>query len=108
MRNRSADFGGQLTELLLEGETTMDNLAASLRFQMGRRVINRTGLAGSYRVKMTFDGASGRGGPALTAPDGASPSIFTAMAEQLGLKLEGSRFDLDTLVIDRVERPTEN
>jgi uncharacterized protein (TIGR03435 family) len=108
MRNRSADLGGQLTELLLEGETTLDNLAASLRLQMGRRVINKTGLAGSYRVTMNFDGASGRGGPALTAPDGAAPSIFTAMAEQLGLKLEGSRFDLDTLVIDRVDRPTEN
>jgi uncharacterized protein (TIGR03435 family) len=93
---------------LLEGETTMDDLASGLRFTMGRLVVNKTGLAGSYGLTMNFDGMSGRGGPALSATDAEAPSIFTAIQEQLGLKLVASQAKRDTLIIDRLERPTEN
>jgi uncharacterized protein (TIGR03435 family) len=44
---------------------------------------------------------------ATPAPD-ASPSVFTAVQEQLGLKLESSRAEREVLVIDRLERPSEN
>ena len=48
-------------------------------------------------------------GPDITAPaPDAGPSIFTAIQEQLGLKLESSRALRDVLVIDRLEHPTEN
>ena len=57
---------------------------------------------------MNFDGMSGRGGPALSTADAEAPSIFTAIQEQLGLKLVASQAKRDTLVIDRLERPTEN
>jgi uncharacterized protein (TIGR03435 family) len=85
-----------------------DDLASGLRFVILRPVVNKTGLAGSYSLTMTFDGTSGRGGPALSATDAEAPSIFTAIQEQLGLKLVPSQAKRDTLIIDRLERPTEN
>jgi uncharacterized protein (TIGR03435 family) len=58
---------------------------------------------------MTFDRLAGLRGPQTDAsrPD-AAPSVFTAVQEQLGLKLESSRAMVETLVIDRFERPSEN
>jgi uncharacterized protein (TIGR03435 family) len=106
-RNFRGDKQGHLGSLL-EGEATMDVLVSMLRVSMGRLVVNRTALAGAYQITMNFDGASGRGGPPLAQTDVAAPSIFTAVQEQLGLKLESARVDVDTLVIDRLERPTEN
>ena len=44
---------------------------------------------------------------ALASPD-AGPSVFSAVQEQLGLKLESSKAMVDYLIIDRLERPTEN
>ena len=70
----------------------MDSLATFLRFPAARFVVNKTGLPGSYRVRMTFDMRAAMRGPdvAPPAPD-AAPSIFSASQEQLGLKLESSR-----------------
>jgi uncharacterized protein (TIGR03435 family) len=107
IRNLSGDRQGHLGSLL-EGETTMNDFVLGLRIAVGRRVVNKTALAGSYRLVMNFDAASGRGAPPLTPTEIAAPSIFTAVQEQLGLKLEGSQADVDTLVIDRLDRPTEN
>ena len=107
LRDSSGDRQGRLGDLL-EGETTMANLAMALRPSTGRPVVDKTGLSGSYRVTMNFDSMAARRGPdAPSAPD-AGPSVFTAVQEQLGLKLESSRAPLDTLIIDRLERPTEN
>ena len=102
------DRGGDRLGDLLEGETTMDNLATMLRVTAGRFVVNKTGLSGSYRVRMNFDSTAVRRGPdaAASAPD--APSVFTAVQEQLGLKLESSRASREILVIDRLERPTED
>jgi len=80
-----------------KGEATMETLASRLRGLAGRVVVNKTGLPGTYRVNLTFDSASDAG-----------LSVFTAVREQLGLKLESSRTERDVLVIDRLERPTEN
>jgi|RhiMetdeSRZDD1v2_1073273.scaffolds.fasta_scaffold86756_1 uncharacterized protein (TIGR03435 family) len=99
----------------IEGDTTMPVLARVLRAPSGRFVIDKTGLTGSYRILLTFDRASeqggrGRGrGPQTEAPTGdVAPSIFTAIHEQLGLKLEPAHAVRETLVIDRLERPSEN
>lgn len=106
-RNTFGDGGGAEGDLL-EGEGTMAMLANLLRLSAGRVVVDKTGLAGSYRVRMTYDQMSARRAPDAQIPDDAGPSVFVALPEQLGLKLEPSKTMVDTLVIDRLERPTEN
>jgi uncharacterized protein (TIGR03435 family) len=94
---------------LLEGETTIPNLADFLRVAAARPVKDRTGLTGSYRVTMNYDDLFRvRRGPDIDPVPDAAPSVFVALTEQLGLKLESSKTMVDTLVIDRLERPTEN
>jgi uncharacterized protein (TIGR03435 family) len=70
--------------------------------------VNKTGLTGYYRVNMTFDVIALR--RAQTAPDdpARAPSVFTALPEQLGLKLEPQKEAQPVLVIDHVEHPTED
>ena len=91
-----------------EGEGTMISLAQMLRIGAGRPVVDKTGLEGSYRVRMIFDMNFARRGPDVAAPPDAGPSVFSAVQEQLGLKLESSKTMVDMLIIDRLERPTEN
>jgi uncharacterized protein (TIGR03435 family) len=92
----------------LEGETAMADLALLLRVSVGRAVVDKTGLGGSYRVAMDYDMFGSRRGPDVaTSPDGP-PSVFTALQEQLGLKLQPATAIRDTLIIDRLERPSEN
>lgn len=80
----------------------------------GRPIINETGLKGNYDFALKWMPDEGRGqlagGPADAAPPGdtSGPSIFTALQEQLGLKLEARKGPVDTIVIDHVERPSEN
>ena len=91
----------------LKGELTLGNLAAILRQAAGRVVVDKTGLSGYYRVNLTF-ALMPIQGPGAPPPSDDVPSVFTAVREQLGLKLEPSRTERDVLVIDRLERPTEN
>jgi uncharacterized protein (TIGR03435 family) len=76
-----------------------------------RIVIDRTGLEGNFDIDLTFtpermpQGAPPPGAPPLTI-DPNGPSLFTALQEQLGLKLESERAPVEVLVIDHVERPT--
>jgi uncharacterized protein (TIGR03435 family) len=75
---------------------TMNNFLIFLSGTVERVVIDRTQLQGTYDVD--FDWSS--------EPGSDKPSIFTAVQEQLGLKLEPSRGPVDVLVIDHIERPT--
>jgi uncharacterized protein (TIGR03435 family) len=76
----------------------MPQVANMLIGQAGRIVVDRTGLSGNWQFILTF------------APEGATdanaPSFFTALQEQLGLKLEPTKASVDVLVVDRVEKPT--
>lgn len=93
----------------MEGDVTMEALTRLLRSSAGRLVVDKTGLTGSYRITLNYDRMAGLRGPQTGEPvPGAVPSVFTAVQEQLGLKLESSRAVRETLVIDRLERPTEN
>ena len=94
----------------MEGDTTMENLARLLRGVggAGRPVVDKTGLSGSYRIKAEFDRAAGQRGPDIESSPGSLPTVFSALPEQLGLKLVPSTAEREVLVIDRLERPTEN
>lgn len=95
------------------------NLAHLLSQQLGRIVLDSTGLTGNYDVTLKwtpddstpmFNGsADGSQGPAnAPSPDSAGPSIFTAVQEQLGLELKSQTGPVGILVIDHVETPSEN
>jgi uncharacterized protein (TIGR03435 family) len=66
---------------------------------VGRVVIDKTALRGRFDVDLDW-------GPAPGAPAESAPSIFTAVQEQLGLKLESQRGAVEVLVIQHAERPT--
>ena len=80
----------------------------------GRTIVDKTGFAGTFDAKMEYmpemaQGAPPTGDGAPPPPvENAAPSLFTALQERLGLKLESERGPVEILVIDRVERPTEN
>ena len=85
-------------------DTSMADFAAMLLENVDRPIVDRTGLKGAYdfTLKYTYD-------ESLTPADGsAPPGLFTAIQEQMGLKLEPVKAMTDVLVIDKVERPGAN
>jgi uncharacterized protein (TIGR03435 family) len=95
-------------------KVTADMLAADLSRFTDRHVLNRTGLTGEFDETLVFAGELQQGNDPLaniamapTDPSGP-PSIFTAVQEQLGLKLESTTGPVDVLVIDHVEEPSPN
>ena len=105
---------GQLTGQALP----LSALARLLTDQLGRTVVDKTGLPGNYDFTLQWtpdesQGAMFRGpdtGPQGSAPsaDPSGPSLFTALQEQLGLKLESQKGPVETYVIDHAEKPSEN
>jgi uncharacterized protein (TIGR03435 family) len=82
----------------------MKSLATMLSGGAGRLVLDKTGLTGSYDFTMTW---ASDDRPAAADVD-AGPTLFTAVQEQLGLKLEPSKGPVEVLVIDSAEKPGEN
>jgi bla regulator protein blaR1 len=82
--------------------------------RLDRRVIDRTGLEGRFDIQLQWTPGPGEspfdpGGNPVPAPtDFSGPSIFTAIQEQLGLKLESGKGPVEVLMIDHVEKPSEN
>jgi uncharacterized protein (TIGR03435 family) len=107
---------------LMARGVTIDNLATALGSlpavtAFNRIVQNQTGLEGTYDFEFTFaNDFAGRGpggpplgaGPAPTSNPGDEPALFTALQEQLGLKLDARRATVDVLVIDSMQKPEEN
>lgn len=93
--------------------TTLAALASSLSGVVPRTVVDRTGIDGLFDVELTWTpdqlphgDTSVKSKPSKIDPNG--PSLFTALREQLGLKLESTRGTVDVLVVDSAERPTPN
>lgn len=95
------DRAGQMVATSL----TTGWLAAQLSGSLGRMVVDNTGLTGTYHVDLHYTPGSPVSGQA--EPD-TSLSIFTALEEQLGLKLVPSKGPVECLIIDHVEMPSEN
>ena len=91
---------------------SMDNLARGLTARLSRPVVNETGLEGRFDFTLDYDPevAPGVGDKEIAASgsDVAKPSLFTAIQDQLGLKLESKKVPVEMLVIDRIARPGEN
>jgi uncharacterized protein (TIGR03435 family) len=94
---------------------TMADFAGTMQaVVLDRPVIDQTGLEGRYDFTLTWTPDEtqfgGRGGqvPPPADPANAPPGLFTAIQEQLGLKLESSKAPVDVVVIDRLEKPSEN
>ena len=95
------DAAGKLTGI---GQTPQNIAAALGNVGLSRLVVDRTGLTGSFDFELQWSADTGR--PSAGAPAADTPSIFTALQEQLGLKLEAQRGPVEFLVIDTIERPT--
>ena len=86
---------------------SMDMLASHLSSTLHSTVADKTGLTGLYNVDLKWSPEDA--GPSNEDADAeSSPSIFTALQEQLGLKLIPTKGPNETLVIDHVEKPSEN
>jgi uncharacterized protein (TIGR03435 family) len=80
----------------------MERLVGFLSYTPGidRLVVDKTGLAGTYDFNLNWSPS--------TDSDGTGPSISTAIQEQLGLKLESTKGPVEVLVIDHIEKPSQN
>ena len=96
---------------------TMATLAEILSCQLEREVMDETKLSGRYDLSLQWSPESGAAAPGMptavaqgdaAAPDAAAVSIFTAIQDQLGLKLKAAKAPVETLVIVHIERPSEN
>jgi len=97
--------GGGSGELTARG-IPISMLAAQLATSLGRPVIDRTGLTGNFDLNLQWTQQEML--DAEQKSDPSRPSLFTAVQEQLGLKLESQKGPVEVLVIDRAERPSEN
>jgi uncharacterized protein (TIGR03435 family) len=92
------------------GGVTMETFARNLSNFAGRITLDRTGLTGTFDVDLEWSPDQlpppGSLPAGLPPPPSDAPSLFTAMQEQLGLKLDSQRGPVEVLVIDSAERPT--
>jgi uncharacterized protein (TIGR03435 family) len=91
----------------IEGDARMGSLAQLLASNARREVLDKTGLSGFYRLELLFSRNAALT-PTFTPSPGDPPIIYTAVQEQLGLRLVSATVPRPTLVIDRLERPTPN
>jgi uncharacterized protein (TIGR03435 family) len=90
----------------------VSQLAPMLSRKLGRSVVDKTGLTGKYDISMEWTSDDAQGSPSQPDP-AASPSdvdapFFTALQEQLGLKLESQKGPVPVVVVDHAEKPSEN
>ena len=95
--------------LMVSGGVTLDQFARNISGMAGGEVDNRTGLTGLYSVKMNFSLRRTAGAPLDPNAVDDAPDLFTALQEQLGLKLQrGEKKSTPVFIIDSIERPSEN
>ena len=104
-RNTTWQFNdGDLTATSI----TMDSFAITLADQLHRTVIDKTGLTDAYDLKLKWTRDEDADKAADNGTTDRPPDLFTALQEQLGLKLKPSKGPVTTLVVDRAEKPSPN
>lgn len=88
------------TRITVEGGDSMARLAEELSRVSGRPVVDRTGMTGHYDIEFEW--------AADDDDDEDTPKLFTAIREQLGLQLEPQKAQVEVVVIDRMDLPSEN
>lgn len=91
--------------------TTMGEFTSLLqRAVLDRPVVDKTGITGKYDFDLTWapDNSQFGGGVAAASPDAPSPPFFTAVQQELGLRLVATKGPVDALVVDQAERPSAN
>jgi uncharacterized protein (TIGR03435 family) len=117
---QAADPNGQHTSgcerlgvCIFKGDP-LEHFARWLQLVMDKPVVDKTGLTGAFDFTLTWTPdesqftSMGIHVPAAADNPNAPPELFTALQEQLGLKLEPQKTQAQVLVIDHVERPSEN
>jgi uncharacterized protein (TIGR03435 family) len=94
------DSDGKPFERVEGGKASMATLANTLSLATGRPVTDQTGLTGEFNFHVDYAAAKD--------PNSTRPTIFEAIQDQLGLRLEAAKDNVETLVIERAERPSEN
>lgn len=106
------NFGANSSDTQLKATAiTMEQMAEQLSGQFNRTVLDKTGLTGKYDFTVNYapdqDQAAPGYGQNAAQPD-AGPSIFTAVQDQLGLKLVAAKGPVEVIIIDSIEPPSPN
>jgi uncharacterized protein (TIGR03435 family) len=111
-RGTNMSIGRDGEMILTAKSVSIANLLGILSQQLGRQILDRTGLKGTYDFTLQYlpeKPVPGLQGPGDTPPpDSSGTSIFTAIQEQLGLRLESTKGPVDVIVIDHIEEPSPN
>lgn len=102
--NRLSSLDGEHGTVLTAKAETLDQLVHSPLLLGGALIVDQTGLKGAYDFTMTYQRYQLAAGPSETD----APSLFTAIQEQLGLRLVPIKSPVEVIVIDHIEKPTEN
>jgi uncharacterized protein (TIGR03435 family) len=102
--NSSTASTGVLSTTLTSVAVPISSLTAVLSSQLQRIVVDKTGLTGKYDLELAWS----RDDSSSPTSDSGTVSVFTALQEQLGLRLQPSKSPVETFVIDHVELPSEN
>jgi uncharacterized protein (TIGR03435 family) len=102
----SVNTNGSRARIQLRGSSiSMVRLAAVVGNQLDRPIVDKTNLSGEYDVILTW---TPQGAEDISPSPDAAPTVFTALQEQLGLKLESGKDLVEVLVIDSAQKPSEN
>jgi uncharacterized protein (TIGR03435 family) len=100
--------------IILASAVTMPQIVNALNRAVNRPIVDRTDLKGYFNLRVQYvpdlpaPAPNGANAPAATSIESSGPSIFTAVQEQLGLKLEATKVPMEVVVVDQAERPTPN
>jgi uncharacterized protein (TIGR03435 family) len=113
LAKRNITVGGMVTYNgeITAGAMPLSSLVSNLTNAVGRTVVDKTGLTGKYNFELKWNpeqGVQANADNGQADPENSAPSLFTALQEQLGLKLQSSKGPVETLVVDHIEMPSEN